>query len=106
MAMRYLGFSVVGLLLTCGGCVVHQQVPVAAPATEAAAPAQNCREFTDTVTVGGTPQRAFGTSCQQPDGSWRIAAPQQPANPPPMAAVPYPVYPAYPAYPYYYPYYG
>ncbi|PWC44746.1 hypothetical protein [Azospirillum sp. TSO22-1] len=32
---------------------------------------QTCREYQTTVTVDGTPQRAFGTACQQADGSWR-----------------------------------
>lgn len=31
-----------------------------------------CREYQTTVTVGGREERAFGTACQQPDGSWKI----------------------------------
>jgi len=31
-----------------------------------------CREFQQTVTVGGRSEQAYGTACQQPDGSWRI----------------------------------
>lgn len=31
-----------------------------------------CREYQTTVTVGGETQDAFGTACQQPDGSWKI----------------------------------
>ncbi len=31
-----------------------------------------CREFQQTVTIGGQPQSAFGTACRQPDGSWKI----------------------------------
>jgi len=113
-------------MLTCTGCVVHQPVPVAMPANETApadaAPAettaQNCREFQDTVIVGGVRQQAYGTTCQQPDGSWRITSPPTTSAPsasaPPAApAAPYPypyTYPVYPAYPYhyygYYPYYG
>lgn len=31
-----------------------------------------CREFQQTIIVGGRQQAAYGTSCQQPDGSWRI----------------------------------
>ena len=31
-----------------------------------------CREFTQNITVGGQTERAFGTACRQPDGSWRI----------------------------------
>jgi hypothetical protein len=109
--MRYLGMAVGGLMLSCSGCVVHQPVPVAipAPASEAApAPAaQNCREFQNTVIVGGVRQQAYGTTCQQPDGSWKIASSQAASEAPAAATAPYPVYPAYPAYPAYpYPYYG
>ncbi len=31
-----------------------------------------CREFQQTITVGGRQQEAFGRACQQPDGSWKI----------------------------------
>jgi surface antigen len=31
-----------------------------------------CREFSQTVTVGGKKQEAYGTACRQPDGSWQI----------------------------------
>ena len=31
-----------------------------------------CREFTQTVTVGGKKQQAYGVACRQPDGSWKI----------------------------------
>jgi surface antigen len=31
-----------------------------------------CREFQQTITVGGRSERAYGTACRQPDGSWRI----------------------------------
>ena len=33
-----------------------------------------CREYQQTVIVGGREQKAFGTACQQPDGSWKIGA--------------------------------
>ncbi|MEJ2199490.1 MAG: RT0821/Lpp0805 family surface protein [Desulfuromonadaceae bacterium] len=33
---------------------------------------QYCREYSQTVTIGGQPQRAYGTACRQPDGSWLI----------------------------------
>ncbi|PKQ04700.1 MAG: hypothetical protein CVT73_12980 [Alphaproteobacteria bacterium HGW-Alphaproteobacteria-12] len=32
-----------------------------------------CREYSQTVYVGGRPESAYGTACRQPDGSWRIA---------------------------------
>lgn len=31
-----------------------------------------CREFQQTVTIGGKTQQAYGTACRQPDGSWQI----------------------------------
>jgi surface antigen len=31
-----------------------------------------CREFQQTVTVGGKTESAYGTACRMPDGSWRI----------------------------------
>lgn len=31
-----------------------------------------CREFQQTLTVGGRTERAYGTACRQPDGSWEI----------------------------------
>ncbi|HEY7745356.1 MAG TPA: RT0821/Lpp0805 family surface protein [Desulfuromonadales bacterium] len=33
---------------------------------------QYCREYTQTVVVGGRTQQAYGTACRQPDGSWLI----------------------------------
>ena len=32
-----------------------------------------CREFQQTLRVGGHSERGYGTACRQPDGSWRIA---------------------------------
>lgn len=31
-----------------------------------------CREYQQEITVGGQKQTAYGTACQQPDGSWEI----------------------------------
>jgi surface antigen len=31
-----------------------------------------CREFYQTVSIGGNTEDAYGVACQQPDGSWRI----------------------------------
>jgi surface antigen len=31
-----------------------------------------CREFQQTVIVGGREQSAYGTACRMPDGSWQI----------------------------------
>jgi hypothetical protein len=33
---------------------------------------QYCREFQQTVTVGGRSEQAYGVACRQPDGAWRI----------------------------------
>ena len=85
--------------------------PIAASA-QAVAPAQNCREFTTQVIVGGHPQQAVGQACQQPDGTWRVVRetpglPQQAYTVPPQAMAYGYGYPyAYPyPYPYPYPYY-
>lgn len=32
-----------------------------------------CREFQQTIVVGGRTEQAHGTACRQPDGSWKIA---------------------------------
>jgi hypothetical protein len=40
----------------------------AAPATSS----QNCRQVQLTITIDGQPQAAFGTACQQSDGTWRF----------------------------------
>ncbi len=31
-----------------------------------------CREYHQTVRIGGEIQQAYGTACRQPDGSWKI----------------------------------
>ena len=31
-----------------------------------------CREYQQTVTVGGKTETAYGTACRQPDGTWKI----------------------------------
>jgi surface antigen len=31
-----------------------------------------CREYTQTVNVGGKTQDAYGRACRQPDGTWKI----------------------------------
>ncbi len=35
---------------------------------------QHCREFQQTVTVGGKTEQAYGTACRQPDGTWKIVS--------------------------------
>ena len=31
-----------------------------------------CREYQQTITVGGKSEKAYGTACKQPNGSWKI----------------------------------
>lgn len=31
-----------------------------------------CREYTTDVVIGGQTERAYGTACRQPDGSWQV----------------------------------
>lgn len=33
---------------------------------------QYCREFTQTIRVGGQQQQGYGVACRQPDGTWQI----------------------------------
>jgi len=33
---------------------------------------QYCREYNQTIVVGGQKQQGHGTACRQPDGSWQI----------------------------------
>lgn len=32
-----------------------------------------CREYTQTINIGGKSEKAYGTACRQSDGSWQIA---------------------------------
>lgn len=31
-----------------------------------------CREYQQTVTIGGKTEQAYGTACRQPDGNWKL----------------------------------
>jgi surface antigen len=33
---------------------------------------QYCRQYQQTIVVGGEQQQAYGTACRQPDGTWQI----------------------------------
>jgi surface antigen len=33
-----------------------------------------CREYQQTVTIGGKQEPSFGTACRQPDGSWKTVS--------------------------------
>lgn len=35
---------------------------------------QYCREYSQTIQVGGKSERAYGTACRQPDGNWQIVS--------------------------------
>lgn len=35
---------------------------------------QYCREYQQTITVGGQVEEAYGTACRQPDGTWQIVS--------------------------------
>src|SRR5919109_5238113 len=35
---------------------------------------QYCREYTQTITVGGERHQSYGTACRQPDGSWKTVS--------------------------------
>lgn len=37
-----------------------------------AASGSYCREYQQTITVGGKYETAYGTACRQPDGTWKI----------------------------------
>lgn len=37
---------------------------------------RQCREFLQTVTIGGRTEQAYGTACRQPDGAWEIGSTQ------------------------------
>jgi surface antigen len=40
--------------------------------TYQASSGQYCREYQQTITIGGEPQQSYGTACRQPDGSWKV----------------------------------
>ncbi len=67
----------------------------------------NCREFVETIIIGGRHEQGYGTACRQPDGSWRIVG--NPAAEPPARTTTQRIERYYivrqPAYPpaYYYP---
>lgn len=38
-----------------------------------------CREFQQTIVIGGREEQGYGTACRQPDGSWQIVSGQSAA---------------------------
>lgn len=71
----------------------------AVPRASSAAPSDACREYTQTVTIAGKEQQAYGRVCPQPDGSWRFEPPVQP----PQSSRPAPPLTTSEAYPPVYP---
>jgi len=35
---------------------------------------QYCRDYTQTINIGGKRQTSYGTACRQPDGQWKIVS--------------------------------
>lgn len=69
-----------------------------------------CREFQQTIVIGGREEQGYGTACRQPDGTWRIVSGQEEVAPAPVErrTTVYvrdysPVYGFY-GYPYWYPF--
>lgn len=103
MTMQHLRTALSGILLGCSACVaVPPPVPIAPAVAATPPPSQNCREFQQTISVGGQVQQAYGMACQQADGTWQLVSPAS-VNPPPasVSVVPYAAYPVYPYYPWY-----
>ncbi len=40
--------------------------------TYTGASGQYCREYTQTINIGGQVHQGYGTACRQPDGTWQI----------------------------------
>jgi surface antigen len=43
------------------------------PTREGWSGTEYCREYQQTIVVGGHEQQSFGQACRQPDGAWRVA---------------------------------
>jgi hypothetical protein len=96
--------SVTLAALICAGCVASPPPPpvmpmtmiapppqavaapqaAAAPQAQAAQAGQTCREYQQTITLNGQPQEAWGTTCLQPDGTWKVVS--QPSDAAPAAS--------------------
>jgi surface antigen len=42
-----------------------------------------CREYQQTVTIGGQQQQAYGTACRMPDGAWEVVSSEPVEDPQP-----------------------
>ena len=47
---------------------------------------EQCREFQQTITIGGKTEKAYGTACRQPDGTWKEVDKRSATPPPPRQA--------------------
>ena len=50
----------------------HSGTYVAKPASQERRSGKYCREYQQTVTIGGEVKEAYGKACRQADGSWKI----------------------------------
>jgi surface antigen len=50
----------------------HSGTIIPQPSSYQANTGQPCREYQQTIIVGGQQQQAYGTACRQPDGSWKV----------------------------------
>ncbi|MDH3703075.1 MAG: hypothetical protein OEU46_17350 [Alphaproteobacteria bacterium] len=83
---------------------LHDKAPRDASNKTAGGP---CREFQESIVIDGKPQRAYGTACRQPDGTWkRVSSSKEPTTEAPVSSFPYRGHPGgYARYPHYYPRY-
>jgi hypothetical protein len=71
-----------------------------------------CREFQQTIVIGGREEQGYGTACRQPDGTWRIVSGEEDRSVPPPVEQRTTIYvrdypPSYYPYGYYgYPYWS
>lgn len=52
-------------------------------------PQPYCREYTQTLKIANTVQKAYGTACRQPDGSWQLMPATQQIGGQPPAQITY-----------------
>jgi len=57
--------------------------------TQFVEPAPYCREYTQTLKIANTVQKAYGTACRQPDGSWQLMPATQQIGAQPPAQITY-----------------
>ena len=67
-----------------GAGATAKAAPPAPPKTTQTEP--QCREFQRTITIGGKTEKAYGTACRQPDGTWKEVDKGSATSPPPRQA--------------------